>query len=86
MGEDEFLVTMQRVADALPDRTSPEVTALIIANMIMVYEQQQECPHIMALATTILADAIAEDRKDEETAATKDADVFLKKIMENHND
>ena len=41
MDKDEFLTAMNRVAEALPDKSSPEVTALFIANIILIYEQER---------------------------------------------
>jgi len=86
MDKDEFLIAMNHVAEALPDQASPAVASLIIANLILLYEQQKEWPHMMMAVTTILADAMAEEKAEGEAAATEDANAFLKNIMENHND
>jgi len=85
MDKDEFLTAMNRVAEALPDQSSPEMTSLFIANIILIYEQEKEWPHMMMAVTTILADAMVEEKAEGEAAATEDAKAFLKNIMENHN-
>lgn len=86
MDKNEFEAMMRKIADALPDKGSPEVLSLIFANIVMIYEVENEWPSMMMATTKILADAMAEAIEDGEASATEDANAFLKNIMENHND
>tara|TARA_R110000751_G_C13672095_1_gene470396 strand:+ start:569 stop:826 length:258 start_codon:yes stop_codon:yes gene_type:complete len=85
MDKDEFLKVMGQVADIVPDQATPEVVSVIIANLIRLYDQQEEWPQMITIVTTVLAD-VCEERAEQETAATEDAKTFLKTIMENHYD
>jgi|TARA_R110000824_G_scaffold48871_2_gene137608 hypothetical protein len=84
MGKDEFTTMMQQVADTVPSQASAEIVSLIIANLILLYDQQGEWPKMMLTTTRILAEAMAEEEAENETAATEDAKTFLKNIMEDH--
>ena len=84
MGKDEFATMMQQVADTVPSQASAEIVSLIIANLILLYDQQGEWPKMMLMTTRILAEAMAEEEAENETAATEDAKTFLKNIMEDH--
>ena len=44
MGKDEFTTMMQQVADTVPSQASAEIVSLIIANLILLYDQQGEWP------------------------------------------
>ena len=84
MGKDEFTTMMQQVADTVPSQASAEIVSLIIANLILLYDQQGEWPKMMLTTTRILAEAMAEEEAENEPAATEDAKTFLKNIMEDH--
>ena len=84
MGKDEFTTMMQQVADTVPSQASAEIVSLIIANLILLYDQQGEWPKMRLTTTRILAEAMAEEEAENETAATEDAKTFLKNIMEDH--
>ena len=75
MDKKEFEVAMHRIAEAAPKEASPEVMSLIVANLVLLFEQQQQWPSIMMAVTAVLSEAIKEDREE---AAEKDEDVALR--------
>ena len=40
MDKEEFEVAMHRIAEAAPKEASPEVMSLIVANLVLLFEQQ----------------------------------------------
>ena len=84
MDKKEFEVAMHRIAEAAPKEASPEVMSLIIANLVLLFEQQEQWPSIMVAVTAVLSEAIKEDRERAEDRgediALRDANNFMAAI------
>jgi len=82
----EFEVAMHRIAEAAPKEASPEVMSLIIANLVLLFEQQEQWPSIMVAVTAVLSEAIKEDRERAEDRgediALRDANNFMAAIIQ----
>ena len=85
MDKEEFEVAMHRIAEAAPKEASPEVMSLIVANLVLLFEQQQQWPSIMMAVTAVLSEAIKEDREEatekDEDVALRDANNFMAAII-----
>ena len=46
MDKAEFIEVMRRVEEAVPDKASPEILSLIIANLVLLFEQHAEWPQV----------------------------------------
>ena len=86
MDKKEFEVAMHRIAEAAPKEASPEVMSLIVANLVLLFEQQQQWPSIMMAVTAVLSEAIKEDREEatekDEDVALRDANNFMAAIVQ----
>ena len=86
MDKEEFEVAMHRIAEAAPKEASPEVMSLIVANLVLLFEQQQQWPSIMMAVTAVLSEAIKEDREEvtekDEDVALRDANNFMAAIIQ----
>lgn len=86
MDKEEFEVAMHRIAEAAPKEASPEVMSLIIANLVLLFNQQEQWPSIMFAATTVLSEAMKEDRERAEDKgediALRDANDFMAAIIQ----
>tara|TARA_R110000868_G_scaffold157706_1_gene385111 strand:- start:215 stop:490 length:276 start_codon:yes stop_codon:yes gene_type:complete len=86
MDKKEFEVAMHRIAEAAPKEASPEVMSLIVANLVLLFEQQQQWPSIMMAVTAVLSEAIKEDREEatekDEDVALRDANNFMAAIIQ----
>ena len=86
MDKEEFEVAMHRIAEAAPKEASPEVMSLIVANLVLLFEQQQQWPSIMVAVTAVLSEAIKEDREEatekDEDVALRDANNFMAAIIQ----
>jgi hypothetical protein len=86
MDKEEFEVAMHRIAEAAPKEASPEVMSLIVANLVLLFEQQQQWPSIMMAVTAVLSEAIKEDREEatekDEDVALRDANNFMAAIVQ----
>ena len=86
MDKEEFEVAMHRIAEAAPKEASPEVMSLIVANLVLLFEQQQQWPSIMMAVTAVLSEAIKEDRERAEDKgediALRDANNFMAAIIQ----
>ena len=86
MDKKEFEVVMERIAKAAPDQASPEVMSLIVANLVLLFEQQEQWPSIMVAVTAVLSEAIKEDRERAEDRgediALRDANDFMDAIIQ----
>ena len=86
MDKKEFEVAMHRIAEAAPKEASPEVMSLIIANLVLLFEQQEQWPSIMVAVTAVLSEAIKEDRDRAEDRgediALRDANNFMAAIIQ----
>jgi hypothetical protein len=84
--KEEFEVAMHRIAEAAPKEASPEVMSLIIANLVLLFNQQEQWPSIMFAATTVLSEAMKEDRERAEDKgediALRDANDFMAAIIQ----
>jgi|TARA_B110000495_G_scaffold26515_1_gene19532 hypothetical protein len=85
MDKAEFIEVMRRVEEAVPDKASPEILSLIIANLVLLFEQHAEWPQIILSVTSVLNEAIAEDQEQRiiynEEAAVRAADEFMAGIL-----
>ena len=86
MDKKEFEVAMHRIAEAAPKEASPEVMSLIVANLVLLFEQQEQWPSIMVAVTAVLSEAIKEDRDRAEDRgediALRDANNFMAAIIQ----
>ena len=86
MDKKEFEVAMHRIAEAAPKEASPEVMSLIVANLVLLFEQQEQWPSIMMAVTAVLSEAIKEDRERAEDKgediALRDANNFMAAIIQ----
>ena len=86
MDKEEFEVAMHRIAEAAPKEASPEIMSLIVANLVLLFEQQQQWPSIMMAVTAVLSEAIKEDREEatekDEDVALRDANNFMAAIIQ----
>ena len=86
MDKKEFEVAMHRIAEAAPKEASPEVMSLIVANLVLLFEQQEQWPSIMVAVTAVLSEAIKEDRERAEDRgediALRDANNFMAAIIQ----
>ena len=86
MDKEEFEVAMHRIAEAAPKEASPEVMSLIVANLVLLFEQQEQWPSIMVAVTAVLSEAIKEDREEatekDEDVALRDANNFMAAIVQ----
>ena len=86
MDKKEFEVAMHRIAEAAPKEASPEVMSLIVANLVLLFEQQEQWPSIMEAVTAVLSEAIKEDRERAEDRgediALRDANNFMAAIIQ----
>ena len=86
MDKEEFEVAMHRIAEAAPKEASPEVMSLIVANLVLLFEQQEQWPSIMVAVTAVLSEAIKEDREEatekDEDVALRDANNFMAAIIQ----
>ena len=86
MDKEEFEVAMHRIAEAAPKEASPEAMSLIIANLVLLFNQQEQWPSIMFAATTVLSEAMKEDRERAEDKgediALRDANDFMAAIIQ----
>ncbi len=86
MDKKEFEVAMHRIAEAAPKEASPEIMSLIVANLVLLFEQQQQWPSIMMAVTAVLSEAIKEDREEatekDEDVALRDANNFMAAIIQ----
>ncbi len=86
MDKKEFEVAMHRIAEAAPKEASPEIMSLIVANLVLLFEQQQQWPSIMMAVTAVLSEAIKEDREEatekDEDVALRDANNFMAAIVQ----
>jgi hypothetical protein len=86
MDKEEFEVAMHRIAEAAPKEASPEVMSLIVANLVLLFEQQEQWPSIMVAVTAVLSEAIKEDRERAEDKgediALRDANNFMAAIIQ----
>ena len=86
MDKKEFEVAMHRIAEAAPKEASPEVMSLIVANLVLLFEQQEQWPSIMVAVTAVLSEAIEEDRERAEDRgedmALRDANNFMAAIIQ----
>ncbi len=86
MDKEEFEVAMHRIAEAAPKEASPEVMSLIVANLVLLFEQQEQWPSIMVAVTAVLSEAIKEDRERAEDRgediALRDANDFMDAIIQ----
>ena len=86
MDKEEFEVAMHRIAEAAPKEASPEVMSLIVANLVLLFNQQEQWPSIMFAATTVLSEAMKEDRERAEDKgediALRDANDFMAAIIQ----
>ena len=86
MDKKEFEVAMHRIAEAAPKEASPEVMSLIVANLVLLFEQQEQWPSIMVAVTAVLSEAIKEDRERAEDKgediALRDANDFMAAIIQ----
>ena len=72
MDKEEFEVAMHRIAEAAPKEASPEVMSLIVANLVLLFNQQEQWPSIMVAVTAVLSEAIKEDREEAKFVPTRD--------------
>ena len=86
MDKKEFEVAMHRIAEAAPKEASPAVMSLIVANLVLLFEQQEQWPSIMMAVTAVLSEAIKEDREEatekDEDVALRDANNFMAAIIQ----
>ena len=86
MDKAKFEEVMHRIAEAAPKEASPEVMSLIVANLVLLFEQQQQWPSIMMAVTAVLSEAIKEDREEatekDEDVALRDANNFMAAIVQ----
>ena len=86
MDKEEFEVAMHRIAEAAPKEASPEVMSLIVANLVLLFNQQEQWPSIMVAVTAVLSEAIKEDREEatekDEDVALRDANNFMAAIVQ----
>ncbi len=86
MDKEEFEVAMHRIAEAAPKEASPEVMSLIVANLVLLFNQQEQWPSIMVAVTAVLSEAIKEDREKAEDIgediALRDANDFMAAIIQ----
>mgnify|MGYP003676232083 CR=1 FL=1 len=86
MDREEFEVLMRRMAEAAPKEASPEIMSLIIANLVLLFNQQEQWPSIMVAVTAVLSEAIKEDREEatekDEDVALRDANNFMAAIIQ----
>ena len=86
MDKDKFDAVMERMAAAAPDQASPEIMSLIIANLVLLFNQQEQWPSIMVAVTAVLSEAIKEDRErvedKGEDIALRDANNFMAAIIQ----
>ncbi len=86
MDKEEFEVAMHRIAEAAPKEASPEVMSLIVANLVLLFNQQEQWPSIMVAVTAVLSEAIKEDREKAEDRgediALRDANDFMAAIIQ----
>tara|TARA_Y100000389_G_scaffold12468_1_gene11262 strand:+ start:255 stop:530 length:276 start_codon:yes stop_codon:yes gene_type:complete len=84
--KEEFEVAMHRIAEAAPKEASPEVMSLIVANLVLLFNQQEQWPSIMVAVTAVLSEAIKEDREKAEDIgediALRDANDFMAAIIQ----
>tara|TARA_B100000497_G_C7279667_1_gene193958 strand:- start:95 stop:370 length:276 start_codon:yes stop_codon:yes gene_type:complete len=84
--KEEFEVAMHRIAEAAPKEASPEVMSLIVANLVLLFNQQEQWPSIMVAVTAVLSEAIKEDREKAEDRgediALRDANDFMAAIIQ----
>lgn len=85
MDKAKFEVVMERMAKAAPDQASPEIMSLIIANLVLLFEQQDSWPQMMMAVTATLSAAISEEREEHiarnEEAAVRAANEFMAGIL-----
>jgi hypothetical protein len=84
--KEEFEVAMHRIAEAAPKEASPEVMSLIVANLVLLFNQQEQWPSIMVAVTAVLSEAMKEDRERAEDKgediALRDANDFMAAIIQ----
>jgi len=78
MEREEFEVVMRRIAEAAPKEASPEIMSLIIANLVLLFNQQEQWPSIMVAVTAVLSEAIKEDREEVTEFSVKGAETALR--------
>ena len=85
MDKAKFEAVMERMAKAAPDQASPEIMSLIIANLVLLFEQQDSWPQMMMAVTATLSAAISEEREEHiarnEEAAVRAANEFMAGIL-----
>ena len=85
MDKAKFEAVMERMAEAAPKEASPEIMSLIIANLVLLFEQQDSWPHMMMAVTATLSAAITEEQEQHitrnEEAAVRAADEFMAGIL-----
>ena len=78
MDKEEFEAMMHRVADAAPKQATPEVMSMIVANLVLLFDHQQQWPSIMMAVTAVLSEAIEEDREEATEFSVKGAETALR--------
>tara|TARA_R110000772_G_scaffold202177_2_gene312471 strand:+ start:104 stop:364 length:261 start_codon:yes stop_codon:yes gene_type:complete len=84
MTDDEFSEIMNKIAEASPDKMSTGLLTAIIANLVRVYDLQEHWPSIMMAVTQSLSELMVEEVLCSERDAERDANNFLKAVMDKH--
>ena len=76
MGKQEKVnAMMHKIAEALPDESSPELTAIMLINIVLLYEQEHNWPEIMLAINSGLTDHLCagiEEKEDGTCEGTGD--------------
>tara|TARA_R110002096_G_scaffold327670_2_gene521800 strand:- start:464 stop:739 length:276 start_codon:yes stop_codon:yes gene_type:complete len=75
MNRAELDIIIQQVLDAAPDKSNLQLTSIVFANWLSMYDQSDEWPVIMLAVTSCLAEQ-QNERLDKETD-TQHEDVAL---------
>ncbi len=86
MDRDEFCKLMEGVLGVMPSNVNNDIMSLMFANILMMYNAEDEWPTVITQVTHILSEAMTEARAEAEAenVATAAADAFLKNILETH--
>ena len=82
MGRQEKVnAMMHKIAEALPDESSPELTAIMLINIVLLYEQEHNWPEIMLAINSGLTDHLCAGIEEKEDAAVRAANEFMSGIL-----
>ena len=85
----EMRQAIEDVADAAPSNVNASLLAMIIANLVNMYDMVEEWPDIKDQVADVLAiagkmaDRTTKMEEEIITIATKDTKIFLERIMKN---